>query len=63
MTLEQAVESLKQVKSVEEWNSKRDSIRSKVIREQGPNVWVTEYVPTIDGNGLIVEVLGPDKEY
>lgn len=56
MTLNKAIDLLSQVGTVEEWNEVRDSIKAKVTDKD----WVRNYVPTIDGSGLIVEVLGRD---
>lgn len=58
MTIEKALNSLRQVKTVEEWNEARERIKTQI----DPHTWVKHYVPLIDANGLIVEVLGKDGE-
>jgi hypothetical protein len=51
-----AIGILGQCKSVEEWNDKREAIKSAVL----PGEWVRYFVPAIDASGLIVRVLGRD---
>jgi hypothetical protein len=57
MTHEQAVEIMRTSTTVEEWNSKRDEVRSKCSSEEWAKLsW------KLDAMGLIVEVLGKDSE-
>lgn len=53
MTLQTAIGMLEKAKDVYEWNEIREQIKMEV----GPEVWLDEYMPTIDGSGLIVQVL------
>lgn len=53
MTLQTAIGMLEKAKDVYEWNEIREQIKIEV----GPEVWLDEYMPTIDGSGLIVQVL------
>ena len=58
ISLTEAIKSLKEVKTVEQWNDIRDSVKASVNDQVK---WRKEYVPTIDASGLIVEVLGKDQ--
>ena len=58
MTVNQAVQDLSVALDVHHWNEIRDGIRNQVT----PREWFQNYVPVIDGEGLIVKVLGPDPE-
>jgi len=53
MNKDQAVALLSKVKTVEEWNQVREGIKDKCTQAQ----WMA-LIPTIDGSGLIVEILG-----
>jgi len=53
-TLKQAIEELKTVKSVKEWNNVRAKYLSLLSREE---------IARIDSEGLIVEVLGKDEQF
>lgn len=58
MTLEKALELLQQAKDIHDWNNIRDGIKSQVTQD----VWLKEYMPTIDGSGVVVQILGSDKK-
>lgn len=58
ISLPEAINALKQVKNVDQWNATRDAIKASVNDQVK---WRKEYVPTIDASGLIVEVLGKDE--
>jgi hypothetical protein len=59
--LAEATKSLQACKTVKEWNSTRDAIKRKVTSSaNGIQIWLDYYVPSIDGSGLIVKVLGQD---
>lgn len=57
MTVETAVEIMKEAYNVQVWNALRDHIKSKVTQIE----WLKYYVPAIDASGLIVQVLGKDS--
>lgn len=57
MTLQEALEKLQQAKDIDDWNNIRDGIKSQLPM----NVWLKEFAPTIDGSGLVVEILGSDR--
>ena len=50
--LQQAINELSKVKSVEEWNE----VRAKYVKNL-----TTEELAKVDGEGLIVKILGRDK--
>lgn len=56
MSLEQAIEMLKQAKDVHHWNEIRDNIKFQMTNKE----WFSKYFFAIDASGLIVEVLGRD---
>lgn len=58
VTLAEAISRLSEVKDVEQWNEVRDAIKATVPDRE----WVRQYVPAIDGSGLIVKVLGQDEK-
>jgi len=58
MTVEQAVQELSLALDVYHWNEIRDNIRRQVTKHE----WVEQYVPVIDGAGLIVKVLDSQIE-
>jgi hypothetical protein len=58
ISLTEAIKSLREVKTVDQWNNTRDAIKASVNDQVK---WRKEYVPTIDASGLIVEVLGKDQ--
>jgi len=65
MNLQTALDRLQQSNDIDHWNDIRDQIKAEVLRENGVDgqrVWLKEYMPTIDGTGLVVQVLGPDKK-
>tara|TARA_R110000868_G_scaffold267155_1_gene526435 strand:- start:602 stop:784 length:183 start_codon:yes stop_codon:yes gene_type:complete len=57
MTIERAIEMLKQTKDVEQWNTTRDHIKTQLSTDE----WFKGYQYIIDASGLIVQVLGPDE--
>lgn len=57
MSLEQAIEMLKQAKDVHHWNEIRDNIKFQMTNKE----WFSKYFFAIDASGLIVEVLGRDQ--
>lgn len=56
MTKEQAIEIMKQSKTVAEWNENREEVRKQCT----PQEWSKLYWE-IDATGLIVSVLGRDE--
>ncbi len=58
MTVTDAVQQLSVALDVPHWNEIRDDIRSQVTSRE----WFHDYVPAIDGSGLIVQVLGQDEK-
>lgn len=55
MKKQEAVELLRTATSVEDWNQKREVIRTKATLQEWEDLHYT-----VDGSGLIVEVLGVD---
>lgn len=53
MTLVEAIEILQTSKDVDDWNTKREAIKSQVTQDE----WFAKYAPVIDGSGIIVEIL------
>lgn len=53
ITLQEAIAILTTAKNVNEWNAKREQIKDAVGMER----WIKEFLPAIDGSGLITKVL------
>ena len=74
VVLSNTVSKLREVKSVNQWNTVREGAKRTLkdlvfkgntgtlqeLNALFTQAWLTHFVPTIDGSGLIVEVLGMD---
>jgi hypothetical protein len=56
MTIQEAITTLSYAENIEHWNELREKIKSQVSEDE----WFKEYMPIIDGSGLVVVILGKD---
>lgn len=59
----EALEYMKGSKSIQDWNERRESIKRRFEPAEGDKRTTNQFITHIDTQGLVVKVLGQDKEF